>query len=352
MAKPLFSVGITTYRRHEELKKAIKSVLDQSISDFEIIVGNDYQGESLTKEILQIDDPRLIILNHPVNLREIGNMNALLNASSGQYFTWLADDDFCSPYFFEHAKKAIDQANNPPVVFTSFGVTKDYLTSDSFKQYADEDLIREIPGNLFVKDVLSEKIKAMGFCGVYRVDYVKSLGGIEPVVDTYPICLYAEFLLLCKVGLLKTIPYINAPLTFYRDHEQSWGVSNTDVDLYKIGGEQLLKKSAKWLTNPEQLPYIEKNLQSLLRLVLNNYYVKYWTFYKRFRITTLLQFIQSLKAAFAESPSAESHVYFRKATLSLTPYCVLTITKATLKSILPVFLLDTIRRLKNKARPV
>ena len=39
---PFFSIGVTTYNRKELLKQTLISIINQTFTDFEVIVGNDY----------------------------------------------------------------------------------------------------------------------------------------------------------------------------------------------------------------------------------------------------------------------------------------------------------------------
>ena len=54
MSQPFFSIGITAYNRHDLLREALGSILSQGFDDFEVIVGNDYQAEKLTREMFGI----------------------------------------------------------------------------------------------------------------------------------------------------------------------------------------------------------------------------------------------------------------------------------------------------------
>ena len=75
------------------LLECLYSILQQTFTDFEVIVGNDYVEEKINADILDIDDSRINFVNHEINLGEIKNMNWLLDNASGKYFTWLADDE-------------------------------------------------------------------------------------------------------------------------------------------------------------------------------------------------------------------------------------------------------------------
>ena len=95
------TIGIATYNREKLLKRAVKSVINQSFQNFKIIIGNDYTEKKILKKNIGINDPRIKIFNHKKNLGERKNMNFLLNKSNSKWFTWLADDDFFEPKFFE-----------------------------------------------------------------------------------------------------------------------------------------------------------------------------------------------------------------------------------------------------------
>src|SRR4051812_39807614 len=105
-AFPQITIGITTYNRIGYLRECVNSLLASSYQDFEIIIGNDYVQQTLQCSDIGVTDPRVRILNHPVNLGELGNLKALLNAARGEYFTWQADDDYYSPRFLDVVGRA------------------------------------------------------------------------------------------------------------------------------------------------------------------------------------------------------------------------------------------------------
>lgn len=314
MEGPLFSVGITTYRRHEPLKKAIQSVLDQSYPNIEIIVGNDFQGETLTLEMLGISDPRVHILNYPKNLREIGNMNALLASARGQYFTWMADDDYCSKYFFEALAKALKTAKDigqeSKAAFTSFGITQGY--EDPIGSTLRSSFPCEmISAPRFVSEVLSNQRRAMGLCGVYDTEFARSvLKGIEPVVDSAVIGVYAEYLLLAKLAHISEIPYVDLPLTFYRVHEQAWSVMNKELELFREAGIKLVEKSLPWILRGGDNATQNSMIVALLKMAIDGYYGKHWLVHHRFAFFELSEYLSELRLACAQlGPSRVNAIF-------------------------------------------
>ncbi len=57
--KPFFSVVMPTFKRPERLKRAVESVLNQSFTDFEILIVNNANEEV----IIPVQDVRITVLN-------------------------------------------------------------------------------------------------------------------------------------------------------------------------------------------------------------------------------------------------------------------------------------------------
>jgi hypothetical protein len=94
---PLVSVIIPTYIRNRFLKKAVQSVLDQTMQDFEIIVIND-GGEKLE---LDFNDQRIIGYDLEKNSGVSSARNEGIRLAKGKYICFLDSDD----YFFKHHLK-------------------------------------------------------------------------------------------------------------------------------------------------------------------------------------------------------------------------------------------------------
>ena len=91
----LVSVIMLTYNRSKILSKAIKSVLDQSYSDYELIVVDDCSMDDTEEVVAQFKDKRIRYCKTQQNSggsmipRQIG-----LDVSKGKYIAILDDDDF------------------------------------------------------------------------------------------------------------------------------------------------------------------------------------------------------------------------------------------------------------------
>ena len=265
---PLFTIAVTTYNRRDLLKQTLSSILGQTFPDFEVIVGNDYTKESLSLRDLGSDDSRIRIVNHPQNLGELENMNALLRMSRGRYFALIADDDLYAPNFLKAVHAAIVKFDSPVCVYTSF-IDGSAIPDE---EYDVEGKAFLLSGSEFVNRYFAQKLKALGNMGVFDREYLIKSNGFESL-NSGAIALYMEYLHIVKAAVVDRVAYVNAPLIIYRVHEGSWGFTNKDQEQYKIAGENLVRRSVEFFQRPELRRHFKRNLTALLRFVMSDYVI-------------------------------------------------------------------------------
>ena len=268
---PFFSIGVTTYNRHELLKQTLMSITGQTFPDFEVIVGNDYTQETLSAELLGIEDARIRFVNYPKNLGETGNLNSLLGMSRGRYFTMLSDDDLYTPNFLEAVHSVLVKFGFPPCAFTSYETIRGTSFPDLAKIFSWEG--RLFAGRQFLRMYLSGKLKAMGCTGVYDTEYLRRIGGVERLCDG-PIALHSEYALLVGCGLLEKIAYVDAPLVLFRSSGQSYTWQLLSLDDWMHAGESLICKSIEVFSMPNLKKDFRQNFASILRLSVGYLVVK------------------------------------------------------------------------------
>jgi glycosyltransferase involved in cell wall biosynthesis len=331
-SKPIFSIGVTTYNRKDLLKQTLLSILGQSFTDFEVIVGNDFVDETLSLEMMGIDDPRVIIINHERNLGELENMNSLLSVASGKYFTWQFDDDPCAPIFLSAAYSALKKFDFPLSVFTSYlgiyGTHVHKFTKDNNVQS------RLFTGRDFLRACLSGRLKALGCCGFYDIDYLRNIGGVQRLSNG-PIALHSEYLLLIRSGLLSEVAYVDAPLVSTRMHDNSWTCSNSDVELFKQAGINLIRESVVILSNDSLKDDFSENLSSVLKSVISAVVVKTVMCNKQLDVQEITRYRSLIEAEFNPlrgTPLYDCAVSNLDTTFNYIP---LYISKARLKMLMP-----------------
>lgn len=90
---PLFSVIIPTYNRPVYLRRAITSVLTQTLDDFELLIVDDCSPQELAPILADVTDPRLRLIRREQNGGPAATRNTGIRAAQGRYVTFLDDDD-------------------------------------------------------------------------------------------------------------------------------------------------------------------------------------------------------------------------------------------------------------------
>ena len=95
---PLVSVVIATHNRPAALRQALRSVLGQTLQDFEILVIGDACRPETAALTAEFDDPRVIYINLPVNFGEQSGPNNIGFARArGRFVALLNHDDLWFP---------------------------------------------------------------------------------------------------------------------------------------------------------------------------------------------------------------------------------------------------------------
>jgi glycosyltransferase involved in cell wall biosynthesis len=115
--KPTFSVVLPTYNRAQYLPLAIRSVLNQTCSDFELIISNGGSTDNTKDVVESFDDPRIRYIESKEKLSIGGNYQTALNEANGKYITFLGDDDAFVPTMFEQVGQIINQKQAEIVAF-------------------------------------------------------------------------------------------------------------------------------------------------------------------------------------------------------------------------------------------
>jgi len=120
--KPKISVVIVTYNRPEFVSSAIKSVLDQTYQNFEIIVVDNGVEKSAEKIVNSFDESQIRYLPQIKNTGCSGGKNIGMENMRGEFVAFLDDDDIWLP---EKLKLQIDAfEKNPEAGFCFTAVTQ------------------------------------------------------------------------------------------------------------------------------------------------------------------------------------------------------------------------------------
>jgi len=113
---PFFSVIIPTYNRAVFLKKAIKSVLDQEYTDWELLIIDDGSTDNTSELVKSFHDPRVRYIFQQNAERSVARNNGIANAN-GKYICFLDSDDYYMPNCLFTFYSEIILQNQPEAMF-------------------------------------------------------------------------------------------------------------------------------------------------------------------------------------------------------------------------------------------
>ncbi len=149
---PSVSVVLVTYNRADLLDATIRSVLDQTLDDFELIIADDASPDH-TPEVCRRWaglDSRVRYNRRPANAGMPGNLNLGILTTRGEYVAILHDDDAYSPDLLEKWKNCLDEHPRAAFVFNAYrALDARGQTRTLFR----EALPRCFPGSLLLEAV-------------------------------------------------------------------------------------------------------------------------------------------------------------------------------------------------------
>ncbi|MBG1261015.1 glycosyltransferase family 2 protein [Nostoc commune] len=105
---PKVSVIIPAYNTEAYLAKAIESVLEQTLTDIEVIIVDDASTDKTVEVAKSFTDPRLKVIVNQQNLGAAAARNRALRAAQGEWIAVLDSDDWYAP---ERLEKLVSLAN-------------------------------------------------------------------------------------------------------------------------------------------------------------------------------------------------------------------------------------------------
>lgn len=169
------SVIIPTYKRSEDICRAVDSVLSQTIDSFEVIVVDD-NGKG-TEDGLKTeaamrkyqDDARVIYLQHEKNKNGSAARNTGIRASKGDYISFLDDDDAYLPRRLEMMCAKMDVLNDEwGACYTGYVKHQ----KDGTDQYSNE----KVEGDIFLQTLMRSFYLGSGSNLFFRRSTVEKIG--------------------------------------------------------------------------------------------------------------------------------------------------------------------------------
>ena len=116
---PLVSIGIPTYNRaNSYLRYALRSAVDQTYKNIEIIVSDNCSADNTESVVKEFNDPRIRYYRQRENIGPLNNRNFCLGQSRGEYFVIVMDDDLIDSDFISTCMNAVKDRGEVGVILT------------------------------------------------------------------------------------------------------------------------------------------------------------------------------------------------------------------------------------------
>lgn len=128
--RPFFSVVIPLYNKQNYIKETIKSVLNQTFQDFEIVIVNDGSKDDSVKVVESIQDDRIKLV-HQENSGVSVARNMGIKEANAKYIAFLDADDLWLPEFLQTIYELIQNFPDAGLYATAYkkSILKNALNS-------------------------------------------------------------------------------------------------------------------------------------------------------------------------------------------------------------------------------
>lgn len=209
--QPWISVVMPVYNVEKHLKKAVQSILDQSIQDFEIILVDDHSPDGCPSlcEKLAASDERIRVIHHEVNQGLSMARNTGLKEARGKYIWFMDSDDYVDDGLFEMVKESL-KIN--PAEIVVIGLTEDYYDENNRLHhsetilpeqhyFAEQDELRE-----YIIELEKKTLYGYAWNKIYDLDYLKDIGlQFEKITLIEDILFNVKYCM--KIQKMNVVPY-------------------------------------------------------------------------------------------------------------------------------------------------
>lgn len=166
-SSPLISIVLPTYNRANLISETIESVINQSYTNWELIVIDDGSTDKTQEVVMAFHDSRIhyYLIEHSGNLGKVRNEG--IHKSSGELIAFLDSDDLWNSNKLERQLSLLEQYTQASFAFSNgdqFGenttptpALENFFVGQIFMPFLFEGrFIYYVPSLLFRKDVLSK----------------------------------------------------------------------------------------------------------------------------------------------------------------------------------------------------
>ena len=215
----MISIVTASYNYEQYISETIQSVLNQTYSDWEMIIVDDCSTDNSVEVIKSFNDKRIKLFVNEKNLGLKGTVKRGIEEAKGDWVVFLESDDMITPDYLEKKIQIAQQYPDVNLIFNDcefFGDEKRIeLFSKRLKKTRKILSKKQYPCNLFYDFFVSNKIFTFSSVMVKREELLKI--NFDPKLD----CLL-DWHLWIQLAYSGKFYYVDEQLTRWRLHTKSY----------------------------------------------------------------------------------------------------------------------------------
>lgn len=117
---PFFSVIIPLYNKEKYIEKALKSILKQTFTDYEVLIINDCSTDKSAEIASTFLSEKVQLIHHEKNSGLAASRNTGIKKARANYVTFLDADDVWKPHFLEKIFQLIETFSEARIFATNY----------------------------------------------------------------------------------------------------------------------------------------------------------------------------------------------------------------------------------------
>lgn len=227
--RPLVSAVITTHNRIDFLKRAVRSVLNQSYDNIECIVINDASDDGTKEWLDTLTSSEIKIVNLDKSFGGNHARNIGIKISRGYYIAFLDDDDFWLPSKIEIQMNAL--FSHPEVKIATCGLYKTDGKKVYITRFGDDAVASDFSKKIF------EQVPAVTSSLIIWKELFERTGLFDENVKYWQ-----EYELLIRMAQYSGFVEINSPLVIYWTGKQDKKRLTNNIDGFEKNFEYITEK--------------------------------------------------------------------------------------------------------------
>lgn len=136
---PKVSICVPTYNNRSEVERLLKSVREQTFSDYEVIITDDSDGKEIGELVENLGDGRIFYTHNARKLGHIHNWNAAIAKASGEYIKIMFSDDWFT--YPDSLEKYVRMLEEHPEADLAFSNSMQVSSETSYKRKVSEEFL-------------------------------------------------------------------------------------------------------------------------------------------------------------------------------------------------------------------